>query len=204
MVAQGATPQPSPTVQPHPHTKCHQPTTAHTQGSHKATKPQQSEAPTTMLLPSHTHTGSGPTRQPHQKAHGDGDGVRQGTCTVCVLLATHQHSALLSSFLSCLLFLSLFHHHHPHSWGHQRERSGGKGERGRREVCHPKRHAKRQHKHSKKKTTPGVPTLSPTLVQTTPFHPSLHSSHHKSCFPLGMAVTVSPKAHTRFSHQHKR
>ena len=80
----------------------------------------------------------------------------------------------------------------------------GKGERGRREVCHPKRHAKRQHKHSKKKTTPGVPTLSPTLVQTTPFHPSLHSSHHKSCFPLGVAVTVSPKAHTRFSHQHKR
>ena len=65
-------------------------------------------------------------------------------------------------------------------------------------MCHPKRHAKRQHKHSKKKTTPGVPTLSPTLVQTTPFHPSLHSSHHKSCFPLGVAVTVSPKAHTRF------
>lgn len=78
MVAQGATPQPSPTVQPHPHTKCHQPTTAHTQGSHKATKPQQSEAPTTMLLPSHTHTGSGPTRQPHQKAHGDGDGGKRG------------------------------------------------------------------------------------------------------------------------------
>ena len=129
--------------------------------------------------------------------------VRQGTCTVCVLLATHQHSALLSSFLSCLLFLSLFHHHHPHSWGHQRKREKekgvwGKGERGRREVCHPKRHAKRQHKHSKKKTTPGVPTLSPTLVQTTPFHPSLHSSYHNSCFPLGVAVTVSPKAHTHF------
>lgn len=86
----------------------------------------------------------------------------------------------------------------------ERERSVGKEERGRREVCHPKRHAKRQHKHSKKKTTPGVPTLSPTLVQTTPFHPSLHSSHHKSCFPLGVAVTVSPKAHTRFPHQHKR
>ena len=50
----------------------------HTQGSHKATKPQQSEAPTTMLLPSHTHTGSGPTRQPHQKAHGDGDGGKRG------------------------------------------------------------------------------------------------------------------------------
>ena len=26
----------------------------------------------------HTHTGSGPTRQPHQKAHGDGDGGKRG------------------------------------------------------------------------------------------------------------------------------
>ena len=80
-------------VKPHGGTRCNTTTKSHcsatpthqvpptnnsTQGSHKATKPQQSEAPTTMLLPSHTHTGSGPTRQPHQKAHGDGDGGKRG------------------------------------------------------------------------------------------------------------------------------
>ena len=43
----------------------------------------------------------------------------------------------------------------------------------------------------KQKTTCGVNTLSPTLVPTTPTHPSLHSSHHKSCFPLAVTLTLS-------------
>ena len=43
----------------------------------------------------------------------------------------------------------------------------------------------------KQKTTCGVNTLSPTLVPTTPTHPSLHSSHHKSCFHLAVALTLS-------------
>ena len=130
--------------------------------------------------------------------------VRQGTCTVCA--ACHTPTLCPAVLLPLLSSLSVSLPPPSPSFlgAYQRERSEGERERGRREVCHPKRHAKRQHKHSKKKTTPGVPTLSPTLVQTTPFHPSLHSSHHKSCFPLGVAVTVSPKAHTRFSHQHKR
>ena len=34
---------------------------------------------------------------------------------VCVVVATHQHCALLCCFLSSLLFLCLFHHHHPSS-----------------------------------------------------------------------------------------
>ena len=43
----------------------------------------------------------------------------------------------------------------------------------------------------KQKTTCGVNTLSPTLVPTTPTHPSLHSSHHKSCFPLAVTFALS-------------
>ena len=78
MVAQGATPQPSPTVQPHPHTKCHQPTTAHTDRA--ATRPPSHNKVKHQppCFCHHTHTGSGPTRQPHQKAHGDGDGGKRG------------------------------------------------------------------------------------------------------------------------------
>ena len=47
-----ATPQPSPTHQPHTHTKWRQ---ARRQGWHKASVPQQSEAPTTMVFCHHTH-----------------------------------------------------------------------------------------------------------------------------------------------------
>lgn len=50
-----ATPQPSPTHQPHTHTKWRQ---ARRQGWHKASVPQQSEAPTTMVFCHHTHTAS--------------------------------------------------------------------------------------------------------------------------------------------------
>lgn len=48
-----ATPQPSPTHQPHTHTKWRQ---ARRQGWHKASVPQQSEAPTTMVFCHHTHS----------------------------------------------------------------------------------------------------------------------------------------------------
>ena len=48
-----ATPQPSPTHQSHTHTKWRQ---ARRQGWHKASVPQQSEAPTTMVFCHHTHS----------------------------------------------------------------------------------------------------------------------------------------------------
>ena len=65
-----ATPQPSPTHHPHTHTKWRQ---ARRQGWHKASVPQQSEAPTTMVFCHHTHTQSvQPSSQPVQKALGVG------------------------------------------------------------------------------------------------------------------------------------
>ena len=54
-----------------------------------------------------------------------------------------------------------------------------------------KNHVEKGVQKEKQKTTCGVNTLSPTLVPTMPTHPSLHSSHHKSCFPLAVALTLS-------------
>ena len=67
-----ATPQPSHTHQPHTHThtKWRQ---ARRQRWHKASVPQQSEAPTTMVFCHHTHTQAvQPSSQPVQKALGVG------------------------------------------------------------------------------------------------------------------------------------
>ena len=57
-------------------------------------------------------------------------------------------------------------------------------------MCHPKSMWKKGVQKEKQKTTCGVNTLSLTLVPTMPTHPSLHSSHHKSCFPLAVVLTL--------------
>ena len=104
--------------------------------------------------------------------------VRQCTCTVCVLLATHQHSALLSSFLSCLLFLSLFHHHHPRSWGHHRERKecGGKGKEEEERCVIQKGMQKGSTNTAKRRRHLVFPPCLQPLSKPRPF--TLHFTHH--------------------------
>ena len=110
---------------------------------------------------------------------------------VCVVVATHQHCALLCCFLSSLLFLCLFHHHHPSSPLVCVKRvcvGNGKEDE---QTCVIQKRVEKGVQKEKQKTACGVNTLSSTLVPTTPTHPSLHSSHHKSCFPLAVALTLS-------------
>ena len=109
----------------------------------------------------------------------------------CVMVATHQHCALLCCFLSSLLFLCLFHHHHPSSPLVCVKRvcvGNGKEDE---QTCVVQKACGKRGQKEKQKTTCGVNTLSPTLVPTTPTHPSLHSSHHKSCFPLVLVLALS-------------
>ena len=89
--------------------------------------------------------------------------------------------------LQSSLSVSLFHHHHPSSPLVCVKRvCVGKGEEDEHTCVIQKACGKKRCKKEKQKTTCGVNTLSPTLVPTMPTHPSLHSSHHKSCFPLAV------------------
>ena len=110
---------------------------------------------------------------------------------VCVVVATHQHCALLCCFLSSLLFLCLSSTTitplHPLC---VKRVCVGKGKEDE-QTCVIQKACGKGVQKEKQKTTCGVNTLSPTLVPTTPTHPSLHSSHHKSCFPLAVALTLS-------------
>ena len=93
--------------------------------------------------------------------------------------------------LQSSLSVSLFHHHHPSSPLVCVKRvCVGNGKEDEQTCVIQKACGKRGQKE-KQKTTCGVNTLSPTLVPTTPTHPSLHSSHHKSCFPLAVALSLS-------------
>ena len=93
--------------------------------------------------------------------------------------------------LQSSLSVSLFHHHHPSSPLVCVKRvCVGKGKEDEQTCVIQKACGKRAQKE-KQKTTCGVNTLSPTLVPTTPTHPSLHSSHHKSCFPLAVTLILS-------------
>ena len=94
----------------------------------------------------------------------------------CVVVGTLQHTALLCSILSALLFLSLSlpppitRKKHRGVERREGERSGwGKRERKRKKRgVMQKRVEKRGAKREKEITTPGVPRLSPTLVLTRP------------------------------------
>ena len=91
--------------------------------------------------------------------------------------------------LQSSLSVSLFHHHHPSSPLVCETSVWAMGKRMNRRVS-SKKHVEKGMQREKQKTTCGVNTLSPTLVPTTPTHPSLHSSHHKSCFPLAVVLTL--------------
>ena len=96
----------------------------------------------------------------------------------CVVVGTLQHTALLCSILSALLFLSLS------STTITRKNTGCGEKRGRKEWLgkeeeeeersDAKTSGKRGQKEKKEITTPGVPRLSPTLVLTRPEQASLH------------------------------
>ena len=95
---------------------------------------------------------------------------------LCVVVGTLQHTALLCSILSALLFLSLSlpppsPQKNTEVWREEREK-GVVGERGRgreeEERCDAKTSGKKGAKREKEITTPGVPRLSPTLVLTRP------------------------------------
>ena len=109
---------------------------------------------------------------------------------VCVVVATHQHCAPLCCFLSSLLFLCVFHHHPSSPLVCVKRVCAGKVKEDEQTCVIQKSMWKKGVQREKQKTTCGVNTLSPTLVPTTPTHPSLHSSHHKSCFPLAVALTL--------------
>ena len=97
-----------------------------------------------------------------------------------MVVGTLQHTALLCSILSALLFLSLSLPPPSPSktLGVERregERSGwGKREEEEEERCDAKTSGKKGAKREKEITTPGVPRLSPTLVLTRPEQASLH------------------------------
>ena len=109
----------------------------------------------------------------------------------CVVVATHQHCALLCCLLSSLLFLCLSSTTitplHPLCVKRVCVRKGKEDE----QTCVIQKVCGKEVQKEKQKTTCGVNTLSPTLVPTMPTHSSLHSSHHKSCFPLAVALTLS-------------
>ena len=95
---------------------------------------------------------------------------------LCVVVGTLQHTALLCSILSALLFLSLSlppPSPQKNTQGVERregERSGwGKREEEEEERSDAKTSGKKRGQKEKKEiTTPGVPRLSPTLVLTRP------------------------------------
>ena len=101
---------------------------------------------------------------------------------LCVVVGTLQHTALLCSILSALLFLSLsLPPPSPEKtqgvWREKRGRKvwlGKEREEEEEERSDAKTSGKRGAKREKEMTTPGVPRLSPTLVQTRPEEASLH------------------------------
>ena len=93
----------------------------------------------------------------------------------CVVVGTLQHTALLCSILSALLFLSLSlpppsPQKNTEGCGEKRGRKVwlGKREEEEEERCDAKTSGKKGAKREKEITTPGVPRLSPTLVLTRP------------------------------------
>ena len=93
---------------------------------------------------------------------------------LCVVVGTLQHTALLCSILSALLFLSLSLPPPSPSKAHrgldrrEGERSGWERKEEEEERCDAKTSGKKGAKREKEITTPGVPRLSPTLVLTRP------------------------------------
>lgn len=135
MVAQGATPQPSPTVQPHPHTKCHQPTTAHT---HRAATRPPSHNKVKHQPPCfchHTHTQAVDQQGSHTKRH-----------MVMVMVASVEphHKPVVSHGSSHVVFcLATTHSQVAHTCTHMDTRDSGRrcgGKHGVDETTHTPHH----------------------------------------------------------------
>ena len=135
MVAQGATPQPSPTVQPHPHTKCHQPTTNST---HRAATRPPSHNKVKHQPPCfchHAHTQAVDQQGSHTKRH---------MVMVMVASVVPHHKPVVSHGSSHVVFcLATTHSQVAHTRTHADTRDSGRrcgGKHGVDETTHTPHH----------------------------------------------------------------